>query len=91
MHVSTTDDDRSGRPDETQAKQTQKPEKVSKKEQSESLCSEIPQWLQEFMQNLVVDEVPVHGDSQFFLYSSFELFKKREDLGKHFFLNSFLS
>ena len=45
VHVSTTVDDRSGRPDDTQAKKTPKPnKKESKKEQSESLCSEIPRY-----------------------------------------------
>ena len=49
VRVSTTVDDSSGRPDDTQAKKTPKPnQKESKKEQSESLCSEIPEWLQEF-------------------------------------------
>ena len=85
--VSTTVDDRSGRPGDTQANKTPKPnEKESKKEQSESLCSEIPKWLQEFMENLVDDEIPVHGDSH--ASSSHEaslepIFKRREDLGKH--------
>ena len=52
VHVSTTVDDRSGRPDDTQANKNQKPnKKESKKEQSESLCSEIPKWLQEFREN----------------------------------------
>ena len=37
--------------------------KESKKEQSDSLCSEIQEWLQEFRENLVDDEIPVHGDS----------------------------
>ena len=27
------------------------------------LFSEIPEWLQEFRENLVDDEIPVHGDS----------------------------
>ena len=86
VHVSSTVDGRSGRPDETQANKTQKPnKKESKKEQSESLCSEIPEWLQEFRENLVDDEIPVHGDSH--ASSSFEvslepIFKRREDLGK---------
>ena len=87
VHVSTTVDDRSGRPDDTQANKTPKPnQKESKKEQSESLCSEIPEWLQEFRENVVDDEIPVHGDSH--ASSSHEaslepIFKRREDLGKH--------
>ena len=43
-------------------------------------------WLQEFRENLVDDEIPVHGDSH--ASSSHEMssepkFKRREDLGKH--------
>ena len=58
----------------------------SKREQSDPLCSEIPEWLQEFRENLVDDEIPVHGDSH--ASSSHEaslepVFKRREDLGKH--------
>ena len=58
---------------------------TSKKEQSESLCSEILEWLQEFREILVDDEIPVHGDSH--ASSSHEaslepIFKRREDLCK---------
>ena len=57
-------DDGSGKPDETQANKIPKTnKKESKKEQSDSLCSEIPEWLQEFREILVDDEIPVHGDS----------------------------
>ena len=85
--VSNSVDDRSGRPDDTQAK---KPSKTNKKEttmeRSDALYSEIPEWLQEFRENLVDDEIPVHGDSH--ASSSHEassepIFKRREDLGKH--------
>ena len=60
--------------------------KESKKEQSDSLCSEIPEWLQEFRENLVDDEIPAQGGSH--ASSSHEvslepIFKRREDLGKH--------
>ena len=60
--------------------------KESKKEQSDQLCSEIPEWLQEFREILIDDEIPVHGDSH--ASSSHEaslepIFKRREDLGKH--------
>ena len=59
--VSTTVDDRSGRPDDNQANKIPKPnKKESKKEQSDSLYSEIPEWLQDFRENLVDDEIPVH-------------------------------
>ena len=87
VHVSTTVDDRSGRPDDNQANKNPKPnKKESKKEQSDSLYSEIPEWLQEFRENLVDDEIPVHGESH--ASSSHEaslesVFKRREDLGKH--------
>ena len=84
VHVSTKVDDRSGRLDDTQVNKTPKPnKKESKKEQSESLCSEIPEWLQGFRKNLVDDEIPVHGDSH--ASSSHEvslepIFKETEDL-----------
>ena len=50
------------------------------------MCSEIPEWLQEFRENLVDDRVPEHRDSH--ASSSHEVsleptFKRREDLGKH--------
>ena len=85
--VSTTVDERSGRPDDNQANKIPKTnKKESKREQSDPLCSEIPEWLQEFRENLVDDEIPVHGDSH--ASSSHEaslepIFKRREDLGKH--------
>ena len=48
--------------------------------------SEIPEWLQEFRENLVDDEVPLQGGSH--ASSSHEVsleptIKRREDLGKH--------
>ena len=47
------------------------------------MCSEIPEWLQEFRENLVDDEIPERGDSH--ASSSHEVsleptFKRREDL-----------
>ena len=83
VQVSTSVDDRSGRPDDNQAnKHTKTNKKESKKEQSDSLCSEIPEWLQEFRENLVDDEIPVHASSSH--EASLEpIFKRREDLGKH--------
>ena len=51
MQVSTSVDDRSGQPDETTI------------ERGNSLNSEIPEWLQEFREKLVDDEIPEHGDS----------------------------
>ena len=53
-----------------------------------NLCddSEIPEWLQEFRETLVDDEIPLHGGSH--ASSSHEASsepttKRREDLGKH--------
>ena len=48
--------------------------------------SGIPEWLHEFRENLVDDEIPEHGDSH--ASSSHEVSleptsKRREDLGKH--------
>ena len=50
------------------------------------LYSEIPEWLQEFMEDLVCDEIPVHGDSHasYSHEASLEpITMRREDLGKH--------
>ena len=67
--------------------------KEPKRERGDPLCadsgrarSEIPEWLQEFRENLVDDEIPEHGDSH--ASSSHEaslepITKRREDLGKH--------
>ena len=79
--------DGSGRPDDTQANKTPKPnKKESKKGQSDSLCSDIPECVQECRENLVDDEIPLQGDSH--ASSSHEVsleptFKRREDLCKH--------
>ena len=53
---------------------------------SDRASSEIPEWLQEFRDNLVDDEIPLQGDSH--ASSSHEAsleptFKRHEDLGKH--------
>ena len=74
VQVSTSVDDRSGQPDETTI------------ERGNPLDSEIPEWLQEFRENLVDDEIPVHGGSH--ASSSHETslepkINRREDLGKH--------
>ena len=55
-------------------------------ERRDPLCSEIPEWLQEFREILVDDRVPGHRDSH--ASSSHEkslepTSKRREDLGKH--------
>ena len=87
MPVSNSVDDRSGQPDDNQANKNLKPNrKESKKEESDPLCSEIPEWLQELRENLVDDEIPAHGDSHASSphETSLEpIFKRREDLGKH--------
>ena len=68
-----------------------KPQKQIKKEttiERGNLCDdpEIPEWLQEFRENLVNDEIPLQGGSH--ASSSHEaslepITKRREDLGKH--------
>ena len=74
VQVSNSVDDRSGQPDETTI------------DRGNSLNSEIPEWLQEFREILVDDEIPSQGGSH--ASSSHEasvepIFKRREDLGKH--------
>ena len=87
VHVSTTVDDRSGQPDETQANKIQKPNKKETTiERRNPSDSEIPEWLQEFRENLVDDEIPLQGGSH--ASSSHEAsleptFKRRVDSGKH--------
>ena len=81
VHVSTLVDDGSGQPDKTMI------------ERGNPLESEIPEWLQEFRENLVDDAIPVHGGSH--ASSSHEAsleptFKRREDLGKHSVYTHFL-
>ena len=64
VQVSNSVDDRSGQLDETQANKTQKTnQKENTIELGDPLYSEIPEWLQEFRDNLVDDEIPVQGDS----------------------------
>ena len=83
-------DDRSGRLDETQANKIPKPNKKETPiERGDPLCSddsEIPEWLQEFKENLVDDEIPIQGGSH--ASSSYEASlepttKRREELGKN--------
>ena len=64
VQVSNSVGDRSGQPDETQANKNQKPNKKGTTiERGNSLNSEIPEWLQEFRENLVDDEIPLQGGS----------------------------
>ena len=90
MPVSNSVDDRSGKPDETQANKIPKTNKKETTiERGNPLCSddsEIPEWMQEFRENLVDDEIPLQGGSH--ASSSHEASlepttKRREDLGKH--------
>ena len=85
--VSNSVDDRSGQPDETQANEIPKTNKKETTiERGNPLDSEIPEWLQEFRENLVDDEIPLQGGSH--ASSSHEVSlepttKRPEDLGKH--------
>ena len=80
-------DDRSGKPEEIQANEIAKTnQKETTIERGNPLDSEIPEWLQEFKENLVDDEIPLQGGSH--ASSSHEVClepttKRREDLGKH--------
>ena len=93
--VSEFVDDRSGQPDRTQANKNLKP---NKKETTiergdplfaakpAPLSSDIPEWLQEFRENLVDDEIPLQGGSHASSSNEASLeptTKRREDLGKH--------
>ena len=86
--MSNSVDDRTGQPVVDQANQNLP--KTNKKEttieRDDPLYSEIPEWLQEFKEILVDDEIPVHGDSH--ASSSHKaslkpIFKRCEDFGKH--------
>ena len=82
--VSELVDDRTGEPVETQANQIPRETPIERW----NLCDdpEIPEWLQEFRENLVDDEIPLQGGSH--ASSSHEaslepITKRREDLGKY--------
>ena len=85
--VSELVDDRSGKPEEIQANKIPKPNKKETAIKRRNPCdSEIPEWLQEFRENLVDDEIPLQGGPH--ASSSHEVSlepttKRREDLGKH--------
>ena len=86
--VSNSVDDRSGQPDdEIQAIKNPKPIKKGNPMERRSPCdSEIPEWLQEFKENLVDDEIPLQGGSHASSPHEASLeptTKRREDLGKH--------
>ena len=86
--VSNFIDDGSRQPEEIQANKTQKPNEKETTIERRNLCDdpEIPEWLQEFRENLVDDEISLQGGSH--ASSSHEVsveptIKRREDLGKH--------
>ena len=86
MPVSELVDDRTGEPVENQANQIPKSKEKTTIERGNLCDSEIPEWLQEFRENLVDDEIPLQGGSH--ASSSHEVSlepttKRREDLGKH--------
>ena len=74
-------------PEEIQANEIPKTNKKETTMERRNPCdSEIPEWLQEFRENLVEDEIPLQGGSH--ASSSHEVSlepttKRREDLGKH--------
>ena len=85
--VSELVDDRTVKPVETQANEIPKSKEKTTIERG-NLCDdpEIPEWLQEFGEILVDDEIPLQGGSH--ASSSHEASlepttKRREDLGKH--------
>ena len=86
--VSELVDDSSGRSDEDQANKIPKTNKKETTIERENLCddSEILEWLQEFRENLVDDEIPLQGDphASSSHETSLEPIKMRsEELGKH--------
>ena len=87
MPVSILVDDGSGQPEEIQANKIPKPNKKETTiKRGNPSDSEIPEWLQEFNEILVDDEIPIHKsshDSSSPVAFSEPIFKRREDLGKH--------
>ena len=84
--VSNLVDDGSGQPEEIHNKNPKPNKKETTIERGDPFCSEIPEWLQEFREILVDDEIPEQGGSH--ASSSHEASlepttKRREDLGKH--------
>ena len=86
--VSELVDDRPRKPEEIQANEIPKTNKKETPIERGNPCgdSEIPEWLQEFRENLADDGIPLQGGSH--ASSSHEVSlepttKRREDLGKH--------
>ena len=65
MPVSEFVDDRSGEPEEIQANKIPKTNKKETTIERGNPCDDfdIPEWLQEFRENLVDDEIPLQGGS----------------------------
>ena len=63
--VSELVDDRTGKPEETQDNEIPKTNRKETTIERRNPCddSEIPEWLQEFRENLVDDEIPLQGGS----------------------------
>ena len=63
--VSELVDDRTRKPDETQANKIPETKKKGTTIERGNPCGdpEIPEWLQEFRENLVDDEIPLQGGS----------------------------
>ena len=90
VSVSELVDDRTGESVETQAniipKTNKKETTIARGDPLHSNDSEIPEWLQEFRENLVDDEIPLQGGSHASFSHEVSLeptTKRREDLGKH--------
>ena len=84
--VSELVDDRSGKPEEIRANKILKPKATTIERRNPFGDSEIPEWLQEFRENLVDDEIPLQGGSHISSFHEASLeptTKRREDLGKH--------
>ena len=63
VRVSNLVDDGSGQPEEIQANKKKQIKRKPTIERGDPCDSEIPEWLQEFRENLVDDEVPERGNS----------------------------
>ena len=86
VQVSTSVDDRSGQPDENPSQQKSKTkQKETPIQRGDPVCSdnsEIPEWLQEFRENLVDDEIPLQGGSH--ASSSHEVSSRDVRIETHF-------
>ena len=86
VQVSNSVDDRSDQPEEIQANEIPETNKKETTIERRNPCgdSEIPEWLQEFRENVVDDEIPLQSHASSSHEASSEPTpKRREDLGKH--------